>query len=534
MAKADPMLLLYQELVDYCQPLQAFIDKDVTPEVWVRRGLKSAEPTTKFTYSDDGKGLVQVKSLTTTDKALKHVERLANNIYNEHPAELAEMARAKMAARSEELAKLPPAERKRLDTLREAFPRPEDKECEPTASDMVDASIGETVESESLPSDPVTSASVEELRLDESSVSFAGDSTLSAEEISTLDSGNASVASGPSSTNATGTATPAMGTVSLSEDQKQWLTFQSLDYHEYLATLTEAEQLQTVEADMMVTSESAEAVEGTAALTDTLAEVAEVTESLTQTEANSELQLPAPIDLPSQEEIRRMMIADGLLYADEPLESGVSRMLGNFDERAAGWVVAKKRENHHKIDDLKAQFLSMVAEPLRRLERLSEIFDGHLREFALARIPRHTTNTKTHKAGDLKHKNYKMPEGTVFFRKQGGWKVVNESKVREYLNEAVGDLTPFIDEELVRDFGIKVKIDFSRTKVKELAASGEVIPGVEFELEHEAGKISVGVGSAWSFESVKKEFGKAVKLLSLKGEESEECIDIDATMISED
>jgi hypothetical protein len=83
-------------------------------------------------------------------------------------------------------------------------------------------------------------------------------------------------------------------------------------------------------------------------------------------------------------------------------------------------------------------------------------------------------------------KNYKGPQGSVFFKTTGGAEIYDERQVREFINELPKDMLEF--------YGVSVETTrkYSKTRLKELVAAGTEIPGTRVTNVQELGIMTIG------------------------------------------
>lgn len=93
--------------------------------------------------------------------------------------------------------------------------------------------------------------------------------------------------------------------------------------------------------------------------------------------------------------------------------------------------------------------------------------------------------------GTYKKKNHKFDTGGVYFRKTGGWRIVDTAALKKHLS------TKTVEELMA--LGCEPDIKIGRKAVLDYCKStGEIMPGIEYEQEDEFGSLKVGAAKGWS------------------------------------
>lgn len=148
---------------------------------------------------------------------------------------------------------------------------------------------------------------------------------------------------------------------------------------------------------------------------------------------------------------------------------------------------------------------AIVADGVQVLQKIDFVVGRDLRNFAIDNLPKGKKSLKT-------------TDGGVFFRKTGGWKVFDRNEVQSFVDG--------LPEEELADYGVVTVRKWSATTMKELAADGVRIPGLQFSPDNEYGSWGVGATRAWSHEkprsAIKAALGKLKQIAKSDDEEGED------------
>lgn len=181
-----------------------------------------------------------------------------------------------------------------------------------------------------------------------------------------------------------------------------------------------------------------------------------------------------------------------------------------------------------KINDIQARIERRCKSFVNRTMPLFDIRDRMIRHyhaqlhlFGDKNLPRWDKDAKPgvknpHAAGELKAKSIKTEEGTVYYRQLGGWKVENESAIREEIMKEMDltDLNVLLPAHVREKYGARLQLTFSKKKIYGLADAGAFFRGLARIPIVEIGKIGIGDAdskSMWTPEPIAKLVRAALK-----------------------